>query len=360
MFLLAGRRGVVVGSAAGCPRRRPAAAGPAEPWWIAVGALLPVGAARLLGAVSGPEPFSTHQMLAALAATGLTWALVPPGHRVLRAGVAWTAVLLLADLGWSAIRWGRTRCAWSCSSPRPVLVAVARTEWPRDPARGAGRRVAPAARAGCADLVPRDTAPVSERAAPLLRELARPRSGGPDRGGADARPRGEHRGGRGPCRWPAVGCASSTRHAAGSSTTDPSTRAGYLRWLRDTRGLLRGPAEWPAGLAVRGRGPAAAARRPWPAGGVGRPVVAAVRGAGRRRGARRTARSSPATGPGWWWTCGARGGSRSRCGGPGGRRSKARAAASAPGDRDGWTTLAADRPGRYVLTSSWRPRGRCG
>jgi hypothetical protein len=30
-----------------------------------------------------------------------------------------------------------------------------------------------------------------------------------------------------------------------------------------------------------------------------------------------------------------------------------------PADRDGWTTLTADRPGRYVLTSSWRPTGRC-
>jgi hypothetical protein len=31
-----------------------------------------------------------------------------------------------------------------------------------------------------------------------------------------------------------------------------------------------------------------------------------------------------------------------------------------PGDRGGWTTLVADRPGRYVVTSSWRPAGRCG
>jgi hypothetical protein len=32
----------------------------------------------------------------------------------------------------------------------------------------------------------------------------------------------------------------------------------------------------------------------------------------------------------------------------------------APGDRDGWTTLTVTRPGRYVLTSSWRPSGQCG
>jgi hypothetical protein len=30
-----------------------------------------------------------------------------------------------------------------------------------------------------------------------------------------------------------------------------------------------------------------------------------------------------------------------------------------PGKRDGWTTLTADRPGRYVLTSSWQPTGQC-
>jgi hypothetical protein len=28
--------------------------------------------------------------------------------------------------------------------------------------------------------------------------------------------------------------------------------------------------------------------------------------------------------------------------------------------RVGWTTLVVDRPGRYVLTSAWRPIGRCG
>jgi hypothetical protein len=31
-----------------------------------------------------------------------------------------------------------------------------------------------------------------------------------------------------------------------------------------------------------------------------------------------------------------------------------------PGTRDGWTTLRADRPGRYVLSSAWRPSGQCG
>jgi hypothetical protein len=31
-----------------------------------------------------------------------------------------------------------------------------------------------------------------------------------------------------------------------------------------------------------------------------------------------------------------------------------------PGDQQGWTTLEVRRPGRYVVTSSWRPTGRCG
>jgi hypothetical protein len=29
------------------------------------------------------------------------------------------------------------------------------------------------------------------------------------------------------------------------------------------------------------------------------------------------------------------------------------------GARDGWTTLDARRPGRYVISSAWRPSGRC-
>jgi hypothetical protein len=31
-----------------------------------------------------------------------------------------------------------------------------------------------------------------------------------------------------------------------------------------------------------------------------------------------------------------------------------------PGDRAGWTSLTVRQPGRYVVTSSWRPAGRCG
>jgi hypothetical protein len=31
-----------------------------------------------------------------------------------------------------------------------------------------------------------------------------------------------------------------------------------------------------------------------------------------------------------------------------------------PGTRPGWTSLTVRHPGRYVLTSAWRPVGRCG
>jgi hypothetical protein len=30
-----------------------------------------------------------------------------------------------------------------------------------------------------------------------------------------------------------------------------------------------------------------------------------------------------------------------------------------PGPRGGWTTVVVSRPGRYVLSSSWQPAGRC-
>ena len=119
--------------------RAAAARRPAEPWWIAGGALLPVGAARLLGAVSGPEPSSAHQMVAALAATGLTWALLPPAHRVLRAGVALTAAAAAGDLA-DQRSGGLELGAAGPALRRPVLVAVARTELAGDPARGARRR----------------------------------------------------------------------------------------------------------------------------------------------------------------------------------------------------------------------------
>ena len=180
-----------------------------------------------------------------------------------------------------------------------------------------------------ADLVPRDAALAGARAEALLRELA---DRGPRWAGS---------------RW----CRSTATRRAVWVARDVPLARGWLRQLDTARGapVLRrvprarpdtcagcgrpgrptwrcrsGRLDWPS--AWRGR--AAAPRRARPAGGVVRPLVAAVPGVGRRRGARRTARSSPATGPGWWWTYRHRAGSRSRCGGLGGRRSTARAAAS--------------------------------
>ena len=161
----------------------------------------------------------------------------------------------------------------------------------------------------------------------------------------------------GPRRAAGARLAAPARHRPRGLFYDGSLdAASYLRWLRDDRRLLRRPAERPAGLAVRGRGGAAAPGRPRPAGGVGRPVVAAVRGVGRRRRARggtlvssdrsRLVVDVPAPGRvevALWWS------RWSSVEGPGG--------CVRPGRRDGWTTLVADRPGRYVLTSSWQPHG---
>src|SRR3954462_15046389 len=93
VFLLLAAAAWWCGRQSDLPRLR---VGPAGAWCLAGGALLPLGAARLLGAVSGPQPASNHQMVAALAATGLTYAVVPATQRILRIGVAGTAVLLLA------------------------------------------------------------------------------------------------------------------------------------------------------------------------------------------------------------------------------------------------------------------------
>jgi hypothetical protein len=330
--------------------------GPVEPWWIAGGALLPVAAARLLGAVSGPQPFSAHQMLAALAATGLTAALVPPGQRVLRAGLAWTAVLLLAT--------------WLISNPVgsnsvrlvllfavPVLVAVARTQPPVTllAALAVGWLLPPVL---MADLVPRDTAPASARAETLLHELA-------DRGPVgriEVVPEHTHE----ESRWVARGVPLARGWlrqldtARGELFYDGSLdAAGYLQWLRAAGvsyvALPSGRLDWPS------RGEAALLRRGVPGlqqvwsdrswqlfqvsdGGV-------VQGNGTLVSSDRSRLVVDVPAPGevqvalWWsrW---------SSVEGPGG--------CVRPGDRDGWTTLTVDRPGRYVLTSSWRPSGRCG
>ena len=192
-----------------------------EPWWIAGGALLPLVAARLLGAVSGPQPSSAHQMIAAVAATGLTARpRAGRGTGCCAPGSAWTAVLLLAtwlisdpvgsnsDAPGPALRRpgagrggthgavGGHRCSRALAVGwllPPVLVGRPRCRGTR-PLRRARRRAA---------------APNSSDRRP----------GGAGRGGAASTATRRACGWPGACRWPADGCASSTRLAARSSTT---------------------------------------------------------------------------------------------------------------------------------------------
>ena len=330
--------------------------GPTEPWWIAVGALMPIGVARLLGAVSGPQPFGTHQLVAALAATGLTWALVPPDHRALRAGVASTALLLL--LTWAISNpLGSNSLRLVLLFAAPVVVAVGRTEWPA---------TLLAALAVCwllppvlmTDFVPRDTGPASERAAPLLDELA---ARGPV-GRVEVVPLHGHE--------ESIEVARAVPLARGWLRQLDTARSGlfydgsldarrYLRWLRDTGvsyvALPSGRLDWPAGgeAALLRRGVPGLqevwADRWWrlyevPGGGVvtgGATLVSSDRS--------RIVVAVPTPGRvevAVWW---------SRWSSLEGPRGCVR-----PGNRQGWTTLVADRPGRYLLTSSWRPTGRCG
>ena len=141
---------------------------------------------------------------------------------------------------------------------------------------------------------------------------------------------------------------------------DGSLDAGsYLRWLRDTGvsyvALPTGPLDWPAGreAALLRRGVPGLrevwADRRWRLFEV--PGSGVVEGGGRLVASDRSRMVVDVPRPGrvdvavWWsrWS--------SLEGPPGCVRA---------GSRQGWTTLVADRPGRYVLTSSWRPAGRCG
>ena len=328
---------------------------PAGPWWIAAGALLPVVLARGLGAVSGPEPASAHQMLAALAAVGLTWALVPAAQRVLRAGIVLTAVLLL--LTWTtADPVGSNSVRLVLLFAVPVLVAVARTDLVATALAALAITVLlpPVL---TADMVPRDPAAAGERTQSLLDELAQ----------------------RGPVGRievvPMHGHEESTEVAA----TVPLARGWlrqldtgrnplfydgsldaprYLRWLRETGvsyvALPRGPLDWPSGreASLLRRGVPGVhevwADRWWrlfhvPGGGVV-PVGGALVSSDRSRLIVDVGAPGQVEVAVWWsrWAS---------LRGPDG--------CVRPGHRDGWTTIVAARPGRYVLTSSWRPSGRC-
>jgi hypothetical protein len=331
-------------------------AGPAEPWWIGGGALLPLFAARLLGAVSGPQPTSAHQMLAAVAATGLTAALLPPAHRVLRAGTAWTAVLLLATwlfsnpLGSNSVRLVLLFAA-------PVLVAVARTRPPVTMlATLAAVWLLPPVLV--ADFVPRDPGQAVAQADVLFRELGQR---GPV-GRIEVVPEHSHE----ESLWVARGVPLARGWlrqldtARGGLFYDGSLDAdGYLHWLRSAGvsyvALPAGRLDWPAGgeAALLRRG-VLGLRTVWSDrwwqlfevsdGGVLHGNAALV-----SSDRSRLVVDVPVPGQvevALWWS------RWSSLEGPGG--------CIRPGDRTGWTMLSVDRPGRYVLTSSWRPTGRCG
>ena len=328
---------------------------PVEPWLIAGGALLSVGVARLLGAESGPQPTGAPQMLAAVAATGLTAALLPPRLRVLRVGTAFTALLILAT--------------WLISSPVgststrlvllfavPVVVAAARTQrvvtllaavavlWLLPPVVAK-------------DLMPRVAGPPAPQADGLLAEL---RDRGPV-GRVEVVPLNSHE--------ESVSVAEGVPLARGWLRQLDTVHAGlfydgsldagtYLDWLRDAGVsyvvLPRGDLDWPSGgeaRLLREGVPGLSevwSDRSWrlfevSGGGIVRGeaalvssdrsrLVVDVPAAGQVDVALRWSQWSSAEGP-------------DGC--------------VSPGSQEGWTTLTVDRPGRYVLTSSWQPVGRC-
>ena len=330
--------------------------GPAEPWLITGGALTSVILARLLGAVSGPQPTGTPQMLAALAAVGLVAALLPPGHRVLRAGLAFTTVLLLAT--WlidSPV--GSTSTRLVLLFAVPVLVAVARTN------RAVTLLAAVAVMwllppVVVRDLMPRDPAPPAPQADGLLAEL---RDRGPV-GRIEVVPLNSHQ--------ESISVAADVPLARGWLRQLDTVHAGlfydgsldadtYLEWLRDAGVsyvvLPRGKLDWPSGGEARllRRGVPGLQEvwsdRSW--------RLFEVSGGGVLRGEATLVSSDrsrlvvdvPAAGD---VQVAVRWSQWSSLEGPDG--------CIRPGNRDGWTTLTADRPGRYELTSSWTPRGHCG
>jgi hypothetical protein len=329
-------------------------AGPAGAWWIAGGALVPLGIARLLGAVIGPEPSHAPGMLATVAATGLTAAFLGREHRVALVGVGLTAVALLAT-------WLIEEPIGSNSTRLVLLFAV--------PLLVAGARTPPAITAlGCVGVVwlvppivptdfgPRDPA-VDAHADGLLAELGRLEPLGrvevvPLRGHEESLVVGR--------RVPlARGWLRQLDTARAplfyGDSPDPDE---YLRWLRASGvsyvALPEARVDWAShGEARLLRAGVPGLQQVWadgswtlfhvPGGGL-------VRGGGELVSGNRSEVVVDVPAPGrvdvavWWsrWAS---------TRGPGG--------CLRAGDRDGWTTLEARLPGRYVISSAWRPDGRC-
>ncbi|WP_104528542.1 hypothetical protein [Blastococcus saxobsidens] len=328
---------------------------PVEPWVIAVGALLSVAAAKLLGAVSGPQPTSAHQMLAAVAAAALTAALVPVAHRALRTGALLTALLLLATwLISSPVGSTSTRLVLLFAAP--VVVAVGRT-------RPAGTFLAAVAVVWLLppvvvrDLMPRDAAPPAPQAETLLAEL---RARGPV-GRIEVVPLNSHE--------ESMSVAQGVPLARGWLRQLDTVHAGlfydgtldagtYLAWLRNAGVsyvvLPSGPLDWPTGGEARLlREGVPGLREVWSDRSW---RLFEVSGGGMVRGGATLVSSDrsrlvvdvPAAGQ---VEVALRWSQWSTVEGPDGCVS--------PGDRDGWTMLTADRPGRYVLSSAWLPTGQC-
>jgi hypothetical protein len=294
-------------------------------------------------------------MLAALAAAWMTEALVAPQHRILRVGAALTALLLVGTwLVNDPVGSNSTRLVLLFAAP--ALVVAARTVAPVTALAAMAVVVLLPPVVGT-DLVVRDPAPAQARAAALVHELAR---SGPV-GRVEVVPLHNHE------ESVAVGRAVpvargwlrqlDTSRAALFYGGSPDA-ASYLRWLRESGvsyvALPSGQVDWSA------HGEARLLRRGVP--GLHEVWsdrwwrVFRVSGGGLVRGDARLVSSDRSRvvvdvpRPGsvqvavWWsrWTSAS---------GPGG--------CVEPGTRRGWTTLAVSRPGRYVLTSSWRPDGRC-
>jgi hypothetical protein len=275
---------------------------------------------------------------------------------VLRAGLAWTAVLISATwligdaLGSNSVRLVLLFAA-------PVLVAVARPQ----PSAALLAALAVAwllPPLVVTDLVPRDSAPASARAEALLRELA---DRGPV-GRVEVVPQHDHEESVWVARTVplARGWLRQLDTARGGLFYDGSLDAGgYLRWLRAVGAsyvaLPSGPLDWPSGGEARllRRGAPGLQEvwsdRWWRLFRVTGADV--LHGDGTLVSSDRSRMVVNVHAPGtlevalWWsrW---------SSVEGPGG--------CVAPGELGGWTTLRADRPGRYVLTSAWWPSGRCG
>jgi hypothetical protein len=295
-------------------------------------------------------------MVAALAATGLTWAVLPARCRVLRVGTALTAALLLVTwlfgdpVGSNSVRLVLLFAV-------PVVVAVAYTRPPATllAALAVVWLVPPVL---MADFVPRDQASASARAGALLAELA---DRGPPVGRVEIVPLHDHE----ESVWVARdvplarGWLRQLDTARDAQFYDGSLHAGgYLSWLRAAGAsyvaLPRGRLDWSSGAeaALLRRGVPGLRQvgsdrwwRLFEVSGAG-----VVRGGGRLVSSDRSRLVVDVPAPGrvdvaLWWS------KWSSVEGPGGCVRKA--------GRDGWTTLDVERPGRYVLTSAWRPVGRC-